>query len=445
MKMTKIFKTMMLVGLMGLTATSCEKYFDGVNEDPNRPTEVTPNLLLPSAQAFFAYGNGGDLTRFTSMFMQQITGASRQFATYQNYNVGETDMDNWWRFNMYGGALYDLRIIIDYSEANALPQYAGIGKILMAYGIMTITDVMGSIPYSAAFKTNEGLQPAYDTQEEIYATIETLLTQAKSQLAEPEGNLVPGADDLIYGGDAALWTSAANVLLARMHIHLGKVSAAHYSQALAAIDAGGFTSNADDAIFNYGSDETAANPWYQYIGQRDDIVYTGFIYDTMDVMGDPRLDVYVDGTGYLGPFFSSPNSPFYFTSYVEQKFIEAEAAFQTGDLLRASAAHNDGVLASLDRFSVTDPTFVLNEASETAATITLEKIMLHKYIAMFLDPEVFVDWRRTGFPELEAVANNVTGGVIPRRLPYPLTERTFNGSNVPSVPSITSRVWWDVP
>lgn len=438
----KNFKFALLVGLAGL-ATSCDKYFEGINDDPNRPSDVGPELLLPSAQTFLAYGNSGDLARYTSMFVQHITGADRQFATYQTYNIGESDMDNWWRFNMYGGGLYDLHIIIQKAEADDLPQYAGIAKILMAYGLMTVTDVLGDIPYSDAFKAGEGTAPTYDTQEEIYTTIQTLITEAKAHLAEPDGAILPGADDLVYGGDVAAWTAYANLLSARAYLHLGKVNSSNYGAALTALNAGALTSNADDAVYYFGTDPTAAAPWSQYIEQRDDIDYTGHIYDIMAANNDPRLAVYTDGAGGLGATFAAADAGFYFGTYAEQKFIEAEAYLMTNDAANAATAHNDGVKASLARHGITDLVFEGLNANETSLTIDLEKIMTQKYIAMFLDPEAFTDWRRTGFPVLTAVTPNVTGGVIPRRLPYPQSERTFNGGNVPSVPSITSKVWWD--
>ncbi len=72
--------------------------------------------------------------------------------------------------------------------------------------------------------------------------------------------------------------------------------------------------------------------------------------------------------------------------------------------------------------------------------LTLQNIIEQKYIAMYNDPEIFADWRRTGFPELTPN----TGDMIPRRLPYPQTE-TVSNENTPSQADVTmfSRVWWD--
>jgi hypothetical protein len=67
--------------------------------------------------------------------------------------------------------------------------------------------------------------------------------------------------------------------------------------------------------------------------------------------------------------------------------------------------------------------------------------MTQKYIAMFLDPEAFADWRRTGIPSLTPN----TGSQIPRRLPYPETEVLYNQNcPKPSVINIFTRVWWDL-
>jgi hypothetical protein len=444
MRKFKYIQFAVLIGLLGMT--SCKKYLD-VNEDPNRPTDVTPAVLLPTVQTFYAYGMQGDISRFTSLLMNQIYGADRQFATYQAYSITETDTDNWWKFNHYGGAMFDLRNMIDYAEEGNHHHYAGIGKVLMAYGLMTATDLVGDIPYSEAFNGLDNLTPKYDSQEAIYASIQALLTEGKTDLAEAElSTMEPASDDMVYGGDLGAWTRLANVLSARAYLHLGKVDANNYALALTALGTEGvesFGSNGDDAVFNFGTDETFSAPWYQYNDQRADILFEGFMLDTMTVMGDPRLATYYDVDGWLGEYFTKPDAAYFFASYMEQKFIEAEAAFQTGNLVRAADAHNAGVMASLNRHGVTDSAFVANEASETNATITLEKIMVQKYIAMYLDPEVFSDWRRTGFPRLVPSAGNVTSDVIPRRLPYPQSERLFNGGNCPSV-AITSKVWWDI-
>ena len=60
----------------------------------------------------------------------------------------------------------------------------------------------------------------------------------------------------------------------------------------------------------------------------------------MAAAGDPRYDVYFDPAdpSALGPLYGSPNSPVYFMSYDELKFIEAELQLRNGNATAAAAA-----------------------------------------------------------------------------------------------------------
>jgi hypothetical protein len=80
--------------------------------------------------------------------------------------------------------------------------------------------------------------------------------------------------------------------------------------------------------------------------------------------------------------------------------------------------------------------------AKTSATITLKDIMVQKYIALFLHPETWTDWRRTGYPALTAPANNALGGALPRSVYYPSSEVRYN-KNTPANTTLTRRVWWD--
>jgi hypothetical protein len=74
-----------------------------------------------------------------------------------------------------------------------------------------------------------------------------------------------------------------------------------------------------------------------------------------------------------------------------------------------------------------------------------EEIMTQKWIALFDQVETFTDWRRTNYPTLTPAALAVTlDQQLPRRYPYPTSERIYNGANMPQGLTISSRVWWDV-
>jgi hypothetical protein len=64
----------------------------------------------------------------------------------------------------------------------------------------------------------KNFSPAYDTQEQVYATILKLLDEAVTELGGNAG-AKPGQDDLIYQGDLGKWTRLAYSLRARYLWH----------------------------------------------------------------------------------------------------------------------------------------------------------------------------------------------------------------------------------
>ena len=68
----------------------------------------------------------------------------------------------------------------------------------------------------------------------------------------------------------------------------------------------------------------------------------------------------------------------------------------------------------------------------------MTEIMTQKYIAMFTDPEVYNDWRRTGIPSLTPN----TGSAVPTRFAYPDNEIRYN-PNAPLGVTQFDKVWWD--
>jgi hypothetical protein len=156
--------------------------------------------------------------------------------------------------------------------------------------------------------------------------------------------------------------------------------------------------------------------------------------------GDPRLEVFTGGSENFGTFYGSINSPVPFISYVETKFIEAEAQMMKASPSQtlANEAYDAAVTASLAKFNVTDDTWITDNTSGVLGDRSLQNIIEAKYIAMFMQVEAFTDYRRTGWPVLVPTA----GTVIPVRYPYCTDERLYNAENVPSGITINSALWW---
>ena len=446
-----IFKSNHLVLLLlgMLTLSSCKKgyFYDTINDDPSQLQKPVPSNLLPGIIQSTGYLWGGDASRFPSEFMQQTTGAANQSVLASNYEVSADDVDNMWTGGLYGGGIMNnANALINVATTAKEGHYAALGKILMALNLGLTTDFWGDVPYTEAFLGKANLQPKYDTQQSIYSTIDQLLSDAITSLNASDGSAFqPGSDDILYNGDLPSWVRFAHSLKARFYIHLVKKDPSNYAKALAEIPLG-FAAGESAAVKFAASSVSSENPWAQFNEQRGDIAFTGTIYDKLKAANDPRLTTYqtIDDNGAisLGPLYGSENSPVYLMSYDELKFIEAEAQLGgNSNTAAAATAYNAAVSANLTR-TVGSDTYAAT-VSKTAATITLNDIMTQKYFALFLSPEVWTDWRRTGLPVLVAPAGSALSGALPRSLPYPSGEERYN-SNAPKNTSLLRRVWWDV-
>jgi hypothetical protein len=446
MTMLRITKYILPILLLLAISQGCRKayFYSGINDDPSQLKNPTAASLLPGVILQSAYTWGGDASRFPALFMQQVTGAANQSASANLYNITPDDVDNMWYAGFYGAIMTNIDTLISIATAAGQLHYAAVGKILMANDLGQVTDFWGDVPYTEAFGGLGNTQPKYDNQAAIYARLHTLLDEAIACLEVDDGSAFqPGSnDDLLFEGDLDKWIRFAHSLKAKFYLHTIKVDNTAQAKALAEIDDGFQEGEAAFIRFVGSSATTTQAPWYQFNTQRADIIFTGHLNDIMAAAGDPRYDVYFDPAdpSALGPLYGSPNSPVYFMSYDELKFIEAELQLRSGNTTAAAAAYNEAVKANLIR-TINDDTY-LAEVDRTAANITLSDIMTQKYIGLFLSPEVWTDWRRTGLPQLTAPDGNVLGGQLPRSLFYPSSEVRYN-SNTPANTRLTRRVWWD--
>jgi hypothetical protein len=451
-------KIIISLSVILILAGSCKNWIDpDMNIDPNNPTDVGLAQLLAPAEVNLAYIVGGELARYDCTWMQQIAGLQSQAADVDVYNITEAEINNAWSWNLYAPGMINCKIMMGKAESTNSPHYAGVAKILMAYHLGVTTDHWGDIPYSDALKGGDNyFESKYDTQQQIYTTIFTLLNEAITDLQASSSVFSPGSEDLIYGGDLVKWTKAAYALKARYSLHLSKKNGAtSYSDALAAV-AKAFTANEDDLRLDYGTAYNNSNPIYQSEQERPGYYSANStMINMLNASGDPRRDVYFTGTtgsvsgvpntsaAVIGPGYSSTDSPVNFISYAEVKFIEAEARFKLNpsDPLALNAC-NDGIKASLQREGVYGDGSWYNSHKLSSGSLNLQNIMIQKYLSSFLQVESWTDWRRTGYPILSLATGAMTTQ-IPRRYPYPQDERLYNNSNMPSGVNITDKVWWD--
>ncbi len=484
MKKMKYIYSTLWVGLFTISISSCKKYLD-VNTNPNKPSTITLGTLLPSVEE--ATANNHYQVGFTSCILAQQLAAYTSGPLNDDQNL---DVRMGGAFNaLYANALGNNYELIKIAKAQSAPHYEAIGKILMAINLGLATDVWGNIPYSQGFQGAVNLNPGYDTQQNIYTEIQSLLSSAITLLGQPAGSLRPTSEDLIFGGNAARWIKTANGLKARYYMHLTKkglsssatLALTHFSNAL--------SSNADDCQLVYN--DRNFNPWHRniaigtgtgnFILSHSKKFLDGMNGNAYPGLVDPRLPLIADkgaaavyngiqngvGTGgntNITPntFFAKVNSPLFIFTYAEQKLLEAEANFlanggtpgSVGTNAAAYSAYLAGINANLSKLGVTGTAATAYVTSPlvdvTAANLKLEQIMREKFIVTYLHPETWVDVRRYDYNstiykgiQLPTTQSPAMGGQFIRRAMYPLTEIQRNSSVQQELKPMTDKLWWD--
>ena len=438
---------------------SCD--LEEANINPNNPTEVPPNVMMPYVQESLARLTCGTSQVMSGIFVQYYTGIDNHPLQVQQYILNEALYVDWIWNDYYDGPMNNLKIMIEKAEEMGAFYYSGIGKVLLANCFGNVTSVYGDVPYKESLEGSVNSNPVYDPQKDIYEGIQKLLDAGIEDLNKTYNGLKPASDDIMFGGNISKWIDAAYSLKARYYMHLTKrASELGYNPAQKALEAAakGIKSSSSDLVYIYGYSAAEYNPFYSYTILNYIIPNTNFT-SLLTQMVDPRRTFYYKrsfGESNLnGVYFTSSNSPVFLITYHELKLIEAEAR------LRLSASDpllqgvlNEGVKASIKKIAgstATDAIIDAYLARNTKLTGDVNKdlqiIIMQKYIALFSSIESWTDYRRTGIPQLVPNANGDhnqnPGGAIPRRFAYPQTERLYNKNFPEYLPNLQDKMWLD--
>ncbi len=458
-----------LLGMIILNSCSINDRFEKINIDENNPTSTPPEVLLSNVERHVFDDHGGFGDGFIGQFSQHFAGNHATAVAYDQYDLTHGSFEGFFT-GSYINSLKDCDVIIKESKPG-YEKFKGVAEILTAYRLGYLTSLYGDIPYSEALNPTI-LKPKYDKQADIYITIQELLAKG---ITDIDAGVVGLKGDFIYDGDTDKWKAAAYMLSARYYNHLSKKDpAGSATKALAAIDnakALGMDSADWDLLIKFEGTALYQNPW-DALYQNGMIIANQPFIDELISTGDPRtealfasvdrngFDVYGVGKIQSGipqvanstivggddSYYGKKVSSIPAISYAEVLMIEAEAALRSGDHSRAASAHNAAVIAHVNQvtslaagLSRVDA-YVANYASETSATINLEKIMTAKHIiTIAMSVESWMDFRRLGnmYPTWSYIPLNDTetapiGTQFIQRILYPQAELNTNGANVPS-------------
>lgn len=422
-----------------------------INTNPNGPTDVPPPAILSGVIQGAVNGVDGVNSlnvRGAGLFVQYYS--EIQYRDEDRYILRE--VDGGWGF--YSGALEDAQRIINKGTGEDVPNWDAVGRIMKSYLYSVMTDAMGDIPYTEALKGDSVLHPKYDSQQSIYTAMFADLKTASDEIAPAGIGFSTG--DLMYNGDMSEWRKFANSLRLRLAMHLSNVDAATaQSEAAAAVAAGVFDSNADNAQLMYLASPPNQNPIFNDAKSRDDYGMSKTYVDSLLSWNDPRLPVFAqpnDSGAYEGlqngllggPPLSqisrigalwreTPDAPLALLTYSEVLFLEAEAAQRgwiTGD---PAALYTAAIRASMEQYGVATAdidAYLAQARVQYNAATGLTQIAYQKWVSLFMQGmEGWTEWRRTGVPTL-VPGPDATLSAPPQRLPYATSEPVLNKANL---------------
>ncbi|WP_312135082.1 SusD/RagB family nutrient-binding outer membrane lipoprotein [Sphingobacterium sp.] len=471
--------------------SACDKTFNDLNTDPNRPKEATPGVLLSQLQYRIVTSKMNEAKSFTHILMQvQAPRANPNINSVMRWDV--RSRDNIWE--SYYAALLDTDDLYGISKRLEQPNYMGIALVLKAYMYSILTDAYGDIPCLEATKgMDKNFLPKFDKQQVVYEQMLNWLTEANT-LFETDKPLAYGGD-LIFDAQSSAanmlkWKKFANSLKLRLLVRIqGREAEMKVRSKIEEIlnkpkDFPVFESNADEAILAFPGNFPYFNPYYnsRTFDWRDNDYFTTFFIKTLNETNDPRLKLWartvkkgdkavfqgipsaypleqefdVNANSNLSDVLKTFSNMGILQTYAEVEFMKAELALKNYKTNDTEENHyNNAILASLKQWKVDIPEDFLKHSIikyKSGGTVDekMEQIFLQKYYAsFFVDYQSWFEYRRTGYPKLEKGPGIPSSRTFPTRIPYPTYLQSLNAENLKAAvqqmggDDCTIKVWWD--
>jgi hypothetical protein len=455
---------------------SCQDWLD-VNKDPNNPSEVNYQMVLPSGITSVLYVMGGKYQVLGALWSQHWTqslGAS-QYAGIDSYDINSSSFDDNQFGELYSGGLKALEYVRKRSQVEEQWNYYLIATVMQAFTFQVLADLYDQIPFSEALSGEGGnLTPHYENGQDIYDSLIVRLDTALLKNFDKEDLENPESNDLIFNGDMDLWREFANTLKLKLYL---RQSEARPEIARAGIiklyqDESEFLSK--DASFVYFQDQSGQrNPMYQTemvsSGGNPNLILSrtlhSFLLDNSDydrlnymffepaignthkslVQGnydDPDEPAGTNSSSYSKPIIWA-TAPVYLMSLTESCLLQAEAMirYQTGTYTNAKEKYDEGVTSaylrvlSLSQIPLDEQLDLIDgylnnqyrfPTEGSPLELIIENIIVQKWVSLagIQSLETFFEQNRTHYPKISEVT--------PENQDYKPGEYTVSVNNVTS-------------
>lgn len=475
-------KKLLYILILSIVAFSCDKNLTDLNVDRKRASDVPAPTLFSNAQknltdVVTSSNVNLNIFRLVSQYWTQTT-----YTDESRYDLATRNIpQNFWNV-LYRDVLRDLQeaknstIALTGSSVDPIQRKNQLAMIdiMQVYAWSILVNTFGDVPYRSALNADSVL-PRYEKQQDIYNDLLLRLDTSVTNLNATGGSFDNA--DLLYGGDVAEWKKFGNSLLLKLGMIIADVNAAKAKSVVEKAAPNVFTSNDDNATFEYLESPPNTNPiWVDLVQSgRKDFVAANTIVNQLNQLNDPRRKYYFTLSStqdYKGGTYGASNNYATFSKpsqmitspdfeatlldYAEVEFLLAEAVERGYNVPGTAEQHyNNAVTASIEYWGGTAAEAQAYLAQPTVAYATAtgdwrQKIGTQKWIALYnRGYDAWVEWRRLDYPVLTPPAN-MTAKDIPVRFTYPVQEQNLNKTNYQSAVTsiggdvIGTRLFWDV-
>ncbi|BBD46547.1 SusD/RagB family nutrient-binding outer membrane lipoprotein [Petrimonas sp.] len=465
--------------------TSCNDWLD-INKDPNRATEVDPDVLFGYAITSWSANRTGGDSYIPLVFAAQTMATAGNFGWGNDdvYDISPYSTGNTWKL-YYATAGTNIFSAINLAEASTpkQPWIAAQGKIVRAMLMYEATMLYGDVPFSEAWKDDIDY-PKFDAQKDILTNLLGLLDEAIADAKTPAADGLKSitGSDLYYQGDMKKWIRLANSMKMRIAMTMVDADPEKTSVIADLISKNEMmASAADNMEFPFFNTPGKENPKFgilkKYAGSQNLFFFANsHVVDILKPTNDPRLKIFFEpGPEAEGEILGLPtnaegdettapvniktilkaDAPDLIFSYQETLFFQAEAYARglgvTKDLNKANELFKGGVKAAMLYYGVkeaeADAYINTGLPNLTTAADPVKEIHLQQWVDLMDRPlEAFTQWRRSGaegaeVPELSLPANSPANPLF-RRFVYSPEESTAN-PNTPQDVHYYDKMWFD--
>ncbi len=480
-------KTTVIVAILGLLTVSCEKKFEELYQNPNAVTNIDNSALFTkSVRSLFQSTTDQASSRFAGMYAQYYVAGSTWRAPDQ-FGDGFDDTYGGMLSDAYSGSIRHIEEVLTLTSSGTTKNDTrnAIANIVAVLAYAKVTDAFGDVPYTEGGKgkSQNILQPKYDTQQSIYTDLIARLTTSIAVLKAADPAKAYPNSDPIFNNDLTKWVRFANSVRLRLAMRMRYADNALSRATVTKCLAEPLMEDPSHDAFMIET-EGNGNEWFNRRTGFPSIKMSTTLINQLKSTADPRLAVFVakDEKGQysgmvngltdlafgtsdfanksdMGLALSSSNSKLYMITAAEVWLLKAEAALAYDKNATLANTHfRKGIETSLKQWAVNEAdiaTFLKSETATLNGTKSEEQIGVQMWLA--LTPNFFESWshiRRTGFPVIPArtgedLSKGATYGIIPKRFKYSSFELGTNTENANAAITkqggnkIDTAIWWD--